>query len=93
MAEAAAARQQAEYDRLIAEKENQCRQQEAEEELRHEQTKSQHDLDMAILTANKMQAIADAKLKAIELSIREEETPRIPFHEDACTITSRRTQE
>ncbi|KAL9958511.1 hypothetical protein ACROYT_G035537 [Oculina patagonica] len=73
LAEAAAAKQKAEFERVMAEKENLRRQQEAEEEKRREQQRAQHDRDMAILAANKAEAVARARLKAIEESIREDQ--------------------
>lgn len=73
MAEAAAAKEQAQYDILIAEKGNGRRQLEAEEDRRREQQRAQHDRDLAVLAANKTAAMADAKLNAIEQVIQEEE--------------------
>ena len=72
MTEAAAAKEQAELDRIMAEKENERRQFEAEEELRRERIRAPHERDMAILEAEKATAVADAKLRAIEQSIVEE---------------------
>ena len=73
MAEAAAAKERAEFARLMAEKEKIRRHQEAEKEKLREQQRAQYDRDMAILAANKAEAVAKARLKAIEESIREEE--------------------
>ena len=53
MTEAAAAKEQAELDRIMAEKENERRQFEAEEELRRERIRAPHERDMAILEAEK----------------------------------------
>lgn len=64
LAEVAAAWENAEYERAIAEKEHERNQREAE-----------HTKDMAILTAHKNVAVANAKLEAIENAIREEENP------------------
>ena len=68
LAEAAAAKEKAEFERVMAEKENLRKQQEAEEEKRR-----QHERDMAILAADKAEAVARARLKAIEESLIEEE--------------------
>ena len=73
MAEAAAAREQAEYDRAIAEKEARRRMIEAEEERERKQRRAQHDYDLAVLAAKKSTAMAEAKLSAIEQVIREDE--------------------
>lgn len=72
-AEAAAAKEQADFERMIADKENQMKQREAEEEKRRQQTRAQYERDLAVLTANKREAVANAKLKAIQDSIVEEE--------------------
>ena len=73
MAEAAAAKERAEFARLMAEKEKIRRHQEAEEKKIREQQRAQYDRDMAVLAANKAKAVAKARLKAIEESICEEE--------------------
>ena len=73
LAEAAAARESAEYERLIAEKEHERRKREAEMERSREQEKAQYEKDLAFLSAKKKVAVADAKLKAIEQAITEEE--------------------
>ena len=73
LAEAAAAKKQAEYDRIMAEKELERRQREAEEERLREERRAKYDRDMAVLAAEKLAAIADAKLTAIERSMEEEE--------------------
>ena len=70
MAEAAAAKKMAEFDRIMAERENERKLFEAEEELRLKQRRAQHDIEMAILAAEKAEAIANAKLHAIEQSRR-----------------------
>ncbi|CAB4024922.1 Hypothetical predicted protein [Paramuricea clavata] len=62
LAEAAAARESAEYERVMTRKEHDCRQRELE-----------HAKEMAILIADKKVAIANAKLKAIEEALQEEE--------------------
>ena len=62
LAEAAAARESAEYERVMARKEHDCRQRELE-----------HATEMAILIADKKVAVANAKLKAIEEALQEEE--------------------
>ena len=65
MANVAGARERAEFDRLIAERENQQKQREADEMRCH----AKHCRDMAILAGNKEEAVARAKLKAIKGSI------------------------
>lgn len=91
MAEAAAARQQAEYDRIIAD-ENQRRKQEAEEGLRREQiATTKRNLDMTILTADKMEAIADAKLKA-NCSLKKKKSHVYPSMKTSV-YNNQRTQE
>ena len=80
-AEAAAAKEQAEHERLIAEKEHKMKQREAEEEKRRQQARAQHEKDIAIMSANKRVAIANAKLRAIQESLAEEgryESPDFP---------------
>ena len=72
-AEAAAAKEQAEYERLIAEKENEMKQREAEEEKRRQQARAQHERDIAVMSANKRVAVANARLKAIQESMLERE--------------------
>ena len=73
LAEAAAARENAEYERIIAEKEHARSEREAELERNRQQERAQHDRDLAMLAANRKVAVADAKLKAIELAIEEQE--------------------
>lgn len=73
LAEAAAARQEAEYDRLLAEKERERIEMEAEEERKRQSQRARFECHKAVLTANKKLAIAEAKLKAIEQSIEEED--------------------
>lgn len=63
LAEAAAAQENAKYERVMAAKEHDCRQRELE-----------HAKEMAILIADKKAAIANAKLKAIEEALQEEES-------------------
>ena len=86
IAEADAARESAEFERKIAEKELQRRKREAE----FEQERAQHEKDLAVLTANKRIAMADAKVKAIEQAMTDDEIgetcespgmPRIGFEE------------
>ena len=72
MAEAAAARQQVEFDQLLAEKERERKEMEVEEERRRQRQRAKFECDMALLTANKKVAMADAKLKAIEQAIQED---------------------
>ena len=74
MAEAAAAKKKAEFDRIIAVRENERKLYEAEEELRLKQRRAQHEVEMAILATEKAEAIANAKLDAVEQSILQEES-------------------
>ena len=67
----AAAKEQAGYERLIAEKENEIKQREAEEEKRRQQARAHHERDIAVRSANKRVAVANAKLKAIQESMIE----------------------
>ena len=69
LAEAAAAKREAEYDLLMADMENERRQVEAQEEMDRAAAKAQHDRNMAVLAAKKLTAVAEAKLHAIEQSI------------------------
>ena len=46
-AEAAAAKEQAKYERLIVEKENKMKQREAEEEKHRQQVRTQHERDIS----------------------------------------------
>ena len=93
LAEAAAAKKQAEYERLMAEKEKERRQSEAEEKRRRQQQRAQYDRDMAILAANKVEAVAKARLEAVEESIRQEEEARFDLPEGSePTDTRQRIQ-
>lgn len=74
LAEAAAARESAEFERRIAEKEHERRKREAEIERTREQERANHEKELAFLAAERKIAIADAKLKAIEQAIEEEDT-------------------
>lgn len=73
LAEAAAARESAEFERVKAEIEHERRKREAEAERMREQERAQHERELAILAANRKVAIANAKLNAIEQAIEEEE--------------------
>ena len=80
-AEAAAAVEQADYEGLIAEEENEMKQSEAEKEKRRGHALTQYQRDVAIMSANKRVVVAKAKLKAIQESIVEGELgdpPNIP---------------
>ena len=74
LAEAAAARESAEFEKLIAEKEHERKKREAEIERTREQERAIHKKEMDFLAAERKIAIADAKLKAIEQAIEEEDT-------------------
>jgi hypothetical protein len=73
MAEAAAAKEQAEYNRLIAQVEKDWKQREAQEMLERSAAQARHEHDIAVLAARKLEAVAQAKLEAIERSIIQEE--------------------
>ena len=73
LAEAAAARENAQFERLIAEKEHAHKEREAEIERKRQQEHKEHEKELSILAANRKVAVADAKLKAIERVIDEEE--------------------
>ena len=77
LAEAAAAKQEAEFDRLLAEKERERMEMAAEEERRRQSHLAKFVHDKAVLAANKKAAIAEAKLKAIEQAIEDEEDDKI----------------
>ena len=74
LAEAAAARESAEFERRIAEKEHERRKREAEIERTREQERANHEKELAFLAAQRKIAIAEAKLKAIEQAMEEEDT-------------------
>lgn len=84
LAEAAAARESANYERMIAEKEHERKKREAEVERSREEERAQHEKNLAILKAEKKVAVANAKLRAIDEAIGDEENeedkelPRIP---------------
>lgn len=81
LAEAAAANKQAEYDRVIAEKQHLRRRQEAA-----------YERDMALLAADKLAAVADAKLAAIENCIQEEEMGPVSRTIQKRCVQGRETQ-
>ena len=74
LAEAAAARESAEFEKRIAEKEHERRKREAEIERTREQERANHAKEMAFLAAERKIAVADAKLKAIEQATDEGDT-------------------
>ena len=73
LAEAAAAWESAEFERMVAEKEHERRKREAEIEQARQQERAEHAKESAIIAVEKKVAIAHAKLKAIEQAIDEEE--------------------
>ena len=73
LAEAAAARENAQFESLIAEKEHAHKEREAEIERKRQQERTEQEKELSILAANRKVAVADAKLKAIERVIDEEE--------------------
>jgi hypothetical protein len=72
MADAALEREQAEFDLVIAEKENEVKLHEAADKQRSLALKGQRDHDMAVLKAQQRAAMATAKISAIEQSLSEE---------------------
>ena len=73
LAEAAAARENAEYEKIIAEKEHAHKEREAELERNRKQERVQQDKDLAMLAATRKVAVAEAKVRAIELTMEEHE--------------------
>ena len=73
LAEAAAARENAEYEKIIAEKQHARKECEAELERNRKQERAQHDKDLAVLAANRKVAVAKAKVRAIKLAMEEQE--------------------
>ena len=73
LAEVAAARESAEYEKLIVEKEHERREREAELERNREQEHVQHNKDLAVLAATRKVAVAEAKVRAIKLAMEEQE--------------------
>ena len=73
LAEAAAARESTEYERVIAEKKHARRERKAEIERKHQREHAGYEKELAILAANRNVAVANATLKAIERAIEEEE--------------------
>ncbi len=61
--EAAAAKAQAEYDKLLAEKEHEKRQHKLEEQRLLEERRAQYDKEISLLTADRMAAIAEPMWK------------------------------
>ena len=59
LAEAAAARESAEYERVIAEREHARREREAEIERKHQRERAEYEKDLAILAANRKVAVAN----------------------------------
>ncbi|XP_067025625.1 uncharacterized protein [Acropora muricata] len=72
LAETEAAKQEAEFDKLLAEKEFEIVEMEAEEERKHQFQRAKFKCDKAVLTTRKKAVLAEAKLKAIEQGIEEE---------------------
>ena len=72
-AELAAAKEQARFDLLLAEKEKSRKEREAQEELRRATETAKYEHDVAVLKAKKLEAVASAKLDAIEQSVEGED--------------------
>ena len=79
LAEAAAAKEKAEFERFRAERENEERQREADEAKR----KAEYAKDMTILNADMEVAVANAKLKAIEEALSEADEVDAPEKAEA----------
>ena len=90
-AKAAAEKQQAEYDLMIAEKENEIQLREAEEIKRSMAMKAQDEHEMAVLKARQRAAMATATINAIEKSLCEENLSH--RHEKSSYSEENRTQE
>ena len=73
LAEAKTAREDAQYTRLIAQKELERRTREAEAQKSRQQEIAQFEREIAILGADKKAAMANAKLKVFEEALLEEE--------------------
>ena len=76
LADARAASQEAEYTRLIAEKELERRMRDAEAERIRQQEKVRYEKELKILGADKKAAVANAKLKVFEEALLEQELER-----------------
>ena len=85
-AELVVAKEQADFDLLIAEKERVRKEREGKDELRRSTEKAKHDHDIAVLKAKKLAAVANAKLSAIEQAVGVEDlamtSPLNSKHED-----------
>ena len=76
LADARAASQEAQYTRLIAEKELERRTRDADAERIRQQEKARYQSELKILGADKKAAVANAKLKVFEEALLEEELGR-----------------
>ena len=76
LADARAASQEAQYSRLIAEKELERRTRDAEAERIRQQEKARYEKELKILGADKKAAVANAKLKVFEEALLEQELER-----------------
>ena len=76
LADAKAAKEEAQYTRLIAQKELERRTRDAEAERIRQQENARFESEMAILGADKKAAIANAKLKVFENALLEEDLER-----------------
>ena len=77
LAEAAAAKQEEEFDQLLADKERERMEMEAEGERKRQSYLAKFVHEEAVLSANKKAALAEAKLKAIEQAIEDEDNEKI----------------
>lgn len=76
LADAKAAKEEAQYTRLIAQKELERRTRDAEAERIRQQENARFESEMAILGADKKAVIANAKLKVFENALLEEDLER-----------------
>ncbi|XP_068742252.1 uncharacterized protein [Montipora capricornis] len=74
LADAAAARESAEFKKRMAEKEHEHRKREAKIERTREQEQANHEKKMAFVAAETKIVVVDAKLKAIEQATDQEDT-------------------
>lgn len=79
LAEAAAAKESAEFKKRMAAKKHELKQHEAGIEQKQKEERTKHERELAVLAADKKVAIASTKLKAIEDALEEELGVKIEF--------------
>jgi len=92
LADAKAAKEEAQYTRLIAEEELERKTRDAETERIRQRERAQFEKEMAILGADKRAAIANAKLKVFEEALSEEDF-ELPEFKDPQIKTEERTSQ